>query len=126
MFLDQFVFELSCKNTYTHTNTHTNTHTHTHANTHTHTHSNEYPIVAFSKKATIITVEVQAQTSNSVPQLTHLLVIDMLSPQSYQNLVEEKDELDSYMYMLRFECYTENASWEKNMWAIKLSALLSG
>ena len=59
-------------------------------------------------------------------QLTHLLVIDTLSPQSYQNLVEEKEELDSYMYTLRFECYTENASWEKNMWAIKLSALLSG
>ena len=29
-------------------------HTHTHGHTHTHTDSNEYPIVAFSKKATII------------------------------------------------------------------------
>ena len=39
VFLDRFLFELSCKNTHTHTNTHT--------------HSNEYPIVAFSKNATI-------------------------------------------------------------------------
>ena len=38
VFLDRFLFELSCKNT--HTNTHRD--------------SNEYPIVAFSKNATII------------------------------------------------------------------------
>ena len=49
-FLDQFLFELSCKNTHTHK--HRRTHTHTH----THTDSNEYPIVAFSKNATIINV----------------------------------------------------------------------
>ena len=36
VFLDRFLFELSCKHT------------------HTHTDSNEYPIVAFSKNATII------------------------------------------------------------------------
>ena len=40
VFLDRFLFELSCKNTHTHTNTHRD--------------SNEYPIVAFSKNATII------------------------------------------------------------------------
>ena len=34
------------------------------------------------------------------------------------------DELDSYL--LHFERYTENASWEKDTWAIKLSALLTG
>ena len=45
VFLDQFLFELSCKKTHTHTNT----------ETHTHTDSNEYPIVAFSKNATITT-----------------------------------------------------------------------
>ena len=39
VFLDQFLFELSCKNT----------HTRKHGRTHTHTDSNEYPIVAFSK-----------------------------------------------------------------------------
>ena len=41
VFLDRFLFELSCKNT------------HTHTQTHTHRDSNEYPIVAFSKNATI-------------------------------------------------------------------------
>ena len=40
------------------------------------------------------------------------------------SFVDEKDELDSYL--LRFERYAENASWEKNTWAIKLSALLTG
>ena len=37
---------------------------------------------------------------------------------------DTKDELDSYL--LRIERYAENASWEKNTWAIKLSALLIG
>ena len=27
---------------------------------------------------------------------------------------------------MRFECYAENACWEKNTWAIKLSVLLTG
>ena len=40
------------------------------------------------------------------------------------SFIDEKDELDSYM--LRFERYAENASWEKDTWAIKLSALLTG
>ena len=56
VFLDRFLFELSCKNTHTHTHTHGHTHTHTHTRTHTHRDSNEYPIVAFSKNATIIIV----------------------------------------------------------------------
>ena len=38
--------------------------------------------------------------------------------------IDKKDELDSYL--LHFECYTENASWEKYTWAVKLSALLIG
>ena len=38
--------------------------------------------------------------------------------------IDEKDELDSYL--LRFERYAENASWEKDTWAIKQSALLTG
>ena len=54
VFLDRFLFELSCKNTHTHTHTNTHTHTQTHTQTHTHRDSNEYPIVAFSKNATII------------------------------------------------------------------------
>ena len=44
VFLDQFLFELPCKNTHTQTQKHT----------HMHRDSNEYPIVAFSKNATII------------------------------------------------------------------------
>ena len=28
--------------------------------------------------------------------------------------------------MLCFECYAKNASWEKNTWATKLNALLTG
>ena len=39
------------------------------------------------------------------------------------SFIDEKDELDSYL--LRFKHYAENASWEKDTWAIKLSALLS-
>ena len=40
------------------------------------------------------------------------------------SFINEKDELDSCL--LRFERYAGNASWEKDMWAIKLSALLTG
>ena len=40
------------------------------------------------------------------------------------SFIDEKDELDSYL--LSFERYAENASWEKETWAIKLSALLTG
>ena len=40
------------------------------------------------------------------------------------SFIDEKDELDSYL--LRIERYAENASWEKDTWAIKLSALLTG
>ena len=47
VFLDRFLFELLCKNT------HTQTHTHTH------TDSNKYPIVAFSKNATITMIFIQ-------------------------------------------------------------------
>ena len=40
------------------------------------------------------------------------------------SFIDEKDELESYL--LSFECYAENASWEKDMWAIKLTVLLTG
>ena len=40
------------------------------------------------------------------------------------SFIDEKDELESYL--LRFECYAENASWEKDTGAIKLSVLLTG
>ena len=48
---------------------------------------------------------------------------DAKSPK-LESFIDEKDELDSYL--LRFERYAENASWEKDTWAIKLSALLTG
>ena len=40
------------------------------------------------------------------------------------SFIDEKDELD--IYLLRFERYAENTSWEKDTWAIKLSVLLTG
>ena len=40
------------------------------------------------------------------------------------SFMEEKDKIDSYLG--RFERYAENAKWQRNGWAIKLSALLSG
>ena len=48
MFLNQFLFELSCKK-HTHTETHTHTHTHTDALK----DSDEYSIFVFCKNATI-------------------------------------------------------------------------
>ena len=48
IFLDQFLFELSCKKTHTHTHTHT----HTYGNTDAHKESDAYPIVAFCKNTT--------------------------------------------------------------------------
>ena len=56
VFLDRFLFELSCKDT----------HTHTHTNTHTHRDSNEYPIVAFSKNATITRKRFSEKTNSCV------------------------------------------------------------
>ena len=47
MFLDQLLFELSCKNT--HTRKHTHTHTHRHMDAHK--DSNECSIDAFCKNA---------------------------------------------------------------------------
>ena len=49
-------------------------------------------------------------------QLFHLLAKSPKLPA----FIDEKDELDSYL--LCFERYAENASWEKNSWAITLSA----
>ena len=64
VFLDRFLFELSCKNT----------HTHTHKHTRTHTDSNEYPIVAFSKNATIkIEIKASYKSDHSII-LTEILL----------------------------------------------------
>ena len=40
------------------------------------------------------------------------------------SFIDEKDELDSYL--LRFERYAKNGSWEKDTWATELTALLTG
>ena len=48
---------------------------------------------------------------------------DVKSPK-LPSFIDEKDELDSYL--LCFERYAENGSWEKDKWAIKLGALLTG
>ena len=39
------------------------------------------------------------------------------------SFLDEKDELDSYL--LCFERYAENASWEKDTWDIKLSECIN-
>ena len=56
-------------------------------------------------------------------QLIHLFIIEILTPRIC-SLYRRKGKLNSYL--LRFERYTENAKWEKNRWAIKLIALLTG
>ena len=52
-----------------------------------------------------------------------LKIKDAKSPK-LPSFIDGNDKLDSYL--LRFECNAKNASWEKDTWAIKLSALLRG
>ena len=79
------------------------------------------------KELKIKEMELQAQqaqaTTSSATALYPSRNKDAKSPK-LPSFIDEKDELDSYL--LRFECYAENASWEKGMCAIKLSALLTG
>ena len=65
----------------------------------------------------------QSQASTSLAATPSPRNKDAKSPK-LPSFIDEKDELDSYL--LRFERYAENASWEKDTWAIKLSALLTG
>ena len=65
--------------------------------------------------------QAQATTSSATTLPPHNK--DAKSPK-LPSFINEKNELDSYL--LRFERYVENASWEKDTWAIKLSALLTG
>ena len=67
--------------------------------------------------------QAQAQASASLAATPPPRNKDAKSPK-LPSFIDEKDELDSYL--LRFERYAENASWEKDTWAIKLSALLTG
>ena len=73
------------------------------------------------KKMELQAQQAQANTSAAITPPPHNK--DAKSPK-LQSFIDEKDELDSYL--LRFERYAENASWEKDTWAIKLSALLTG
>ena len=68
-------------------------------------------------------LQAQAQVTASSATTQPPLNKDAKSPK-LPSFIDEKDELDSYL--LRFERYAENASWEKDTWAIKLSALLTG
>ena len=65
----------------------------------------------------------QSQTSASLAATPPPRNKDAKSPK-LPSLIDKKDELDSYL--LRFKRYAQNASWEKDTWAIKLSALLTG
>ena len=60
MFLDQLLFELSCKK-----HTHRNTHTHTHTHTDAHKDSDKSFIVAFCKYATIIKMIAEGATMST-------------------------------------------------------------
>ena len=68
-------------------------------------------------------LQAQAQATASSAIIPNPRNKDAKSPK-LPSFIDEKDELDSYL--LRFERYAENASWEKDTWAIKLSALLTG
>ena len=59
----------------------------------------------------------QSQASTSLAATPPPRNKDAKSPK-LPSFIDEKDELDSYL--LRFERYAENASWEKDTWAIKL------
>ena len=75
------------------------------------------------KELKIKEMELQAQVTASSATTPPPRNKDAKSPK-LPSFIDEKDELDSYL--LRFERYAENASWEKDTWAIKLSALLTG
>ena len=67
--------------------------------------------------------QAQAQATASSATTPPTRNKDAKSPK-LPSFIDEKDELDSYL--LRFERYAENAGWEKETWAIKPSALLTG
>ena len=67
--------------------------------------------------------QAQAQATTSSATTPPPRNKDAKSPK-LPSFIDQKDGLDSYL--LRFERYAENASWEKDTWAIKLSALLTG
>ena len=84
--------------------------------------------IEIEKELKIKEMELQAQQAQAQATISSATTPpprnkDAKSPK-LPSFIDEKDELDSYL--LRFERYAENASWEKDTWAIKLSALLTG
>ena len=83
--------------------------------------------IKIEKELKIKEMELQAQQARAQATISSATTPpprnkDAKSPK-LPSFIDEKDELDSYL--LRFERYAENASWEKDTWAIKLSALLT-
>ena len=84
--------------------------------------------IEIEKELKIKEMELQAQQAQAQATISSATTPpprnkDAKSPK-LPSFIDEKDELGSYL--LRFERYAENASWEKDTWAIKLSALLTG
>ena len=84
--------------------------------------------IEIEKELKIKEMELQAQQAQAQATISSATTPpprnkDAKSPK-LPSFIDEKDELDSYL--LRFERYAENAGWEKDTWAIKLSALLTG
>ena len=67
-------------------------------------------------------LQTQAQATTSSASTPAPRKKDAKSPK-LPSFIDENDKLNSYL--LCFECYAENANWEKDTWAIKLSALLT-
>ena len=91
---------------------------------------NRFAQIEAEKELKIKEMELQAQQAQAQVTASASLAAtppprnkDAKSPK-LPSFIDEKDELDSYL--LHFERYAENASWEKDTWAIKLSALLTG
>ena len=69
-------------------------------------------------------MELQAQQAQAQATASSAITPTTRNKDAKLPKLDEKDELDSYL--LCFERYAENASWEMETGAIKLSALLTG
>ena len=101
VFLDRFLFELSCKNT------------HTHKHTHTHRDSNEYPIVAFSKNATITRPE------ENVKQLLYIIAENLTGDKDA--ILKDVSKVENYNWPLSYEIQQWRKNLSKDMQALLLA-----
>ena len=76
------------------------------------------------KELALKELELKAQQDQASTSLAAVPRCQDAKSPKLPSFIDEKGELDSYL--LRFERYAENTSWEKDTWAIKLSALLTG